>query len=93
MNHHVADYDGYRERVTEAMEERWKHAQGDPEKAMEVLVDAIKEEGRTKGKATPDWLLLGKPAFTQAKQMTEKLGQLVEDWKGISRDLDFNDEL
>lgn len=91
-NHHVADYDGYRERVLEVMAGHWKHAQGDPEKAMEVLVDVIKGEGRAEGKATPDWLLLGKPTFTQAKVAAEKLDQLVDDWEGISRDLDFDDK-
>ena len=56
-NHPIPAYNGYRERIMEAMEERWKHAQGDPEKAMEVLVDVIKGEGKAEGKVTPDWLL------------------------------------
>ena len=75
------------------MSEHWKHAQGDPEKAMEVLVDAIKAEGKAEGRAVPDWLLLGKPTFTQANATAEKLDRLVEDWKSISRDLDFDDKL
>ncbi|TFY67217.1 hypothetical protein EVJ58_g1766 [Rhodofomes roseus] len=44
MNHHFADYDGYREDSLREMHEHWNHAQGDPTKAMDVLVDVVKRE-------------------------------------------------
>ncbi|KAH9923888.1 uncharacterized protein B0H18DRAFT_1013909 [Fomitopsis serialis] len=90
MNHHVSDYDGFREEILNAMQERWKQAQGDPAKAMEVLVDAIKGEGKAEGMATPSWLLIGKPTFTQATLLNERLSENVSQWEGVSRDLDYD---
>ena len=90
MKRHVADYDGYREEALQEMLGRWQRAQGDPAKAMEVLVDVVKAEGKAEGKELPSWLLLGKPTFTRASVQSERLTRLVSEWEGISRDLDFD---
>ncbi|KAH9838030.1 NAD-P-binding protein [Rhodofomes roseus] len=82
MNHHFADYDGYREDSLREMHEHWNHAQGDPAKAMDVLVDV--------GMPLPSWLLLGRPTFLYAKKQSERLLENISIWEGISRDLDFD---
>ncbi|KAH9838028.1 uncharacterized protein C8Q71DRAFT_857195 [Rhodofomes roseus] len=58
------------------------------------LANAIKGEGRAEGMPTPDWLLLGKPTFAQATQLSGKLEESVNTWEGVSsRDLDFDDDV
>ena len=87
--HHIADYDGYREDALQELTERWKKAQGDPAKAMEVLVDVVREQGMAEGMELPSWLLLGRPTFSCARDHCDKLLRLTEEWEEVSKDLDY----
>lgn len=88
-NNHIADYDGYREDALQELTERWKKAQGDPSKAMEILVDVIKGTGKAEGMELPSWLLLGRPTFLCARDHCDKLSRLVDEWEGVSMDSDY----
>ena len=90
MKHRIAHYDGYREDALQELTERWKRAQGDPTKAVEVLVDVIKGQGKAEGMGLPSRLLLGRPTFTCARDHCEKLLKLANDWEGVSKDLDYD---
>ncbi|KZT05762.1 NAD-P-binding protein [Laetiporus sulphureus 93-53] len=92
MNHHVEDYDGFRESILEKLKDYWKHVKGDPAKAMEVLVDVLRGEGRAEGRGLPSHLLLGNPTYDNAKAYSERLSQTMKAWEDIAMDLDFEDE-
>ncbi|PCH39364.1 NAD(P)-binding protein [Wolfiporia cocos MD-104 SS10] len=92
MNRHVPAYDGTRENVLKNLDEYWKHAKGDPAKAMEVLVDVVRSEGKAKGRELPGFLLLGNPAYVQGRAHCEQMVQNMDSWEDIAKDLDFDSD-
>lgn len=85
----IPDYDDIREKVTE-----WRHTffkweaehGGDPRKAMEVLVDVVKGEGKAKGRPWPLYLLLGEQTLPAVKAKSSRIIQTAEEWDDVTRD-------
>ncbi|KZT05044.1 NAD-P-binding protein [Laetiporus sulphureus 93-53] len=90
LNHHVQDYDGAREATIQRLEEHFKHVRGDPAKAMELLVDVVRGEGKAKGRPFPARLLLGDATFKGAKAHCERMKEDMEAWEDVAMDLDFD---
>ena len=65
---------------------------GDPAKAMELLVDVVKGEGRAKGREWPLWLVLGRDAYADVRAKTAKLLETMKAWEDVATDLEFDCE-
>ncbi|KAH7071109.1 oxidoreductase,short chain dehydrogenase-like protein [Paraphoma chrysanthemicola] len=61
---------------------------GDPQKAVERVVDTIKGEGLAKGKELPPTLYLGGDVIAQAKKRFEDQLALIKEWEDVGSGLD-----
>jgi hypothetical protein len=61
----IADYDGIRNGVAQFVQSINGNQPGDPKKAVEIILDVVKEEGVTEGKAIPERLPLGPDCLAQ----------------------------
>ncbi|KAH9941811.1 NAD-P-binding protein [Epithele typhae] len=84
----IADYDPLADAVQEAANRI--NFKGDPRKAMELLVDVVKGEGKAKGKKFPLHLPLGVLGEEGVKDKLKIMQDVLEEWGPIIRDLDFD---
>jgi len=63
---------------------------GDPDKAMEVVVDVVRGEGIAKERPWPGFLVLGEDAERELVAKCNKVLQLVEEWGDVSRSVLFD---
>ncbi len=66
---------------------------GDPAKAMELLVDVVRGEGKAKGKAWPLYLPLGWATDDAIQAKTKTILGVLDEWRDIIRDLDYDKEM
>lgn len=91
-NHHIPDYDQLRDGGMDRFKATSKLAQGDPTKAMEVLVDVVRGEGRAKGRNMPLYLMLGNVTYAHTRAHCGRLLQELDDWEDVAKELDFDPE-
>jgi len=91
-HHHVADYDQLREACVGRFKNVEKQALGDPAKAMEVLVDVVRGEGRAKGREMPLYLMLGNVTYAHTRAHCNRRLQELDEWADVAKDLDFDPE-
>jgi hypothetical protein len=63
---------------------------GDPDKAMEVVVDVVNGEGKAKGRPWPLYLALGDDAHEDIRQKSTKLLKHVDEWGDVVRSVNFD---
>lgn len=63
--------------------------QGDPHKAVEIIIDVIKQEGRAAGKEIPPKLPLGGDAVSAMRKKCTDVLKLLDEWEEISSSTDF----
>ena len=63
---------------------------GDPNKAMEAVVDVVKGEGKAKGRPWPLYLALGDDADEGIRQKSTKLLRHVDEWGDVVRSVNFD---
>lgn len=80
------DYNRIRESARKKFEAIDGKQPGDPVKAMEVLADVVRGEGRAKGKAWPLYLPLGLEAEEAITRKVNIMNGVVEEWGEIIRD-------
>lgn len=68
------------------------HEKGDPAKAMELLVDVVRQEGRAAGREWPMWLVMGRDAYVDVRAKTDKLLATMKAWEDVATDLEFDCE-
>ena len=68
-----------------------ENLRGDPSKAMELLVDVVRGEGKARGKAWPLYLPLGSTAEEAVRGKAETMLGVLEEWGEIIRDLDLDE--
>ncbi|KAI0920829.1 hypothetical protein AcW1_005005 [Taiwanofungus camphoratus] len=90
MNTHVPDYDEVREDTMAHFREIGKKATGDPAKAMELVVDVVRGEGKAKGREMPLYLFLGNVTYVHVRAHCEMLLQTMDAWEDVAKDLDFD---
>ena len=65
---------------------------GDPDKAMEAVVDVVRGEGVAKGRQFPRYLILGEDAEQDVRIKSHKILNALDEWKdvtcGVSYDKD-----
>jgi len=64
---------------------------GDPAKAMNVVVDVVRGEGKAKGRQWPLYLALGEDAEMHIRGKAGKLLTHCDDWGNVIRDVKFDD--
>ncbi|KAI0716853.1 NAD-P-binding protein [Earliella scabrosa] len=86
----IHDYDEMR---AEAMKRiRWarEHMPGDPAKAMELLVDVVRGEGKAAGRAWPLYLPMGAVTDDAIRAKTKQMLDVLDEWKDVIRDLNLD---
>lgn len=63
---------------------------GDPDKAMEVVVDVVRGEGAAMGRPWPLYLVLGDDAEEGIKEKCGKLLKHLDEWKDVTRNVSFD---
>jgi len=89
IDHRIPAYDAYRDEEFEKFHDRWRNATGDPVKAVELVVDVVKGEGKAQGRDLPLYLLLGSPTYDAARTHCNTLLKSMEVWEDIAKDLDL----
>lgn len=88
----IPDYDEYRKKVKQMYESIPGTQPGDPEKAMEILVDVVRGEGVAEGKSLPLYLPLGPDAEEAIRGKTIVMNEVLEEWKDVIRSTDLGKE-
>ncbi|OSX63704.1 hypothetical protein POSPLADRAFT_1069886 [Postia placenta MAD-698-R-SB12] len=82
--------DDFRQKAIHSFDGAWERAPGDPDKAMEVLVDAVRGEGKAKGRDLPLYLFIGGPTYTATREHCRMLLKSMDEWEDVAKDLDFD---
>ncbi|RPD81368.1 NAD(P)-binding protein, partial [Lentinus tigrinus ALCF2SS1-7] len=90
INTHIPAYDDMRNAGMARFTAIAGHEKGDPAKAMELLVDVVKGEGRAAGREWPLWLVLGRDAYVDVRAKTQKLLATMDAWEDVATDLEFD---
>ncbi|KAG0709824.1 hypothetical protein DFH29DRAFT_885950 [Suillus ampliporus] len=61
---------------------------GDPDKAMNIVVDVVKGEGRAAGREWPLYLVLGRDAEADIRNKCAKVLKHLDDWNDVVRGVD-----
>jgi hypothetical protein len=81
-----ADYDKPRKAMRELFKNPNPRFPGDPSKAMNVLADVVRDEGKAKGKPWPLYLPLGKEAEEAIQSKSKIMQKVLDIWGAIIRD-------
>ncbi|KAJ7240489.1 hypothetical protein C8J57DRAFT_99384 [Mycena rebaudengoi] len=86
----IEDYDNVRGDNRKMYADQDGMQAGDPEKAMEAVVDVVRGEGAARGKPFPQYLLLGKDAERDVRLKCEIMTKHLDDWCEVVRGVDYN---
>ncbi|KAI8972819.1 NAD-P-binding protein [Trametes punicea] len=86
----ITDYDQLRERAKALIGAAGDRFRGDPAKAMELLVDVVRGEGRAAGRPWPLYLPMGELAEMAIRAKTAKMLNVVDKWESEIRYLDVD---
>ncbi|TFK93350.1 NAD-P-binding protein [Polyporus arcularius HHB13444] len=89
----IPDYDVMREEIAKRRRGARERMNGDPAKAMELLVDVVRGEGKAKGKAWPLYLPLGWATDDAIQAKTKTILGVLDEWRDVIRDLDYDQEM
>ena len=60
---------------------------GDAKKAMELLVDVVRGEGKAKGKELPRYLICGPGANESVRDKCRIMEKAVNEWEWVTKEL------
>ena len=63
---------------------------GDPDKAMEAVVDVVRGEGVTKGRPWPRYLVLGEDAGRDVRMKSERILGVLDEWNDVTSGVGFD---
>ncbi|ESK91167.1 short-chain dehydrogenase reductase sdr [Moniliophthora roreri MCA 2997] len=87
--HPISDYDATREKAVATFRATVGTQRGDPDKAMELLVNVVRGEGKAGGRPWPLYLPLGEDAEQAITEKCKKMLDAVDAWKNETSNLDF----
>ncbi|THH29870.1 hypothetical protein EUX98_g4307 [Antrodiella citrinella] len=90
IHNHIPEYDGLRAAAADKFAAVAGNEKGDPVKAMELLVDVVRGEGRAYGREWPLWLFMGKDCYRDVRSKCEKVLQTLDTWEDLAMDLEFD---
>ncbi|KAJ4487680.1 hypothetical protein J3R30DRAFT_833867 [Lentinula aciculospora] len=86
----IPDYDVLREKALAGAGSLHGKQPGDPVKAVELIVDVVRGEGKAQGRNFPRYLPLGSNAGQAIKEKTEMMKSVLEEWGDvIGSELDY----
>lgn len=83
----IPAYDEIRQQTVCLINEFGDKLPGDPRKAMEILIDVVKGEGKAEGLPWPLYLLLGPAAPAAVKEKADKILKVAEEWRDVTSDV------
>lgn len=89
IHNHVPAYDAARNAGMARFAAVAGNERGDPARAMDLLVDVVKGEGRAAGREWPLWLVLGRDAYTDVRAKVGRLLKTMDAWEDVATDLEF----
>lgn len=63
---------------------------GDPDKAMQVVVDVVRGEGVAEGRPYPRYLILGEDAEQDIRIKSHKILDVLDEWKDVTCGVSFD---
>jgi NAD(P)-dependent dehydrogenase (short-subunit alcohol dehydrogenase family) len=63
---------------------------GDPNKAVEAIVDVVRGEGVAKGRPWPGYLILGEDAEVDVRTKCKKVSDVLDQWADVARGVSFD---
>jgi hypothetical protein len=63
---------------------------GDPDKAMEAVVDVVRGEGVARGRPFPRYLILGEDAEKDTRAKAHKILDALDEWKDVTCDVSYD---
>ena len=90
INHHIPAYDKLRETGRARFASVSGTEKGDPAKAMELLVDTVRGEGRAMGREWPMWIFMGQDCIRDVRAKCAKVLRTIDDWEDLSTTLEFD---
>ncbi|KAH7873650.1 uncharacterized protein C8R40DRAFT_1112967 [Lentinula edodes] len=86
----IPEYDILREKALAGAGSLHGNQPGDPVKAIELVVDVVRGEGKAKGRKFPRYLPLGSNAGQAIKEKTDMMKSVLEEWGDvIGSELDY----
>lgn len=85
----IPEYDLMRKKCLEGVDALHGNQPGDPVKAVELVVDVVREEGKAKGRKFPRYLPLGTNAGQAIREKTEMMLKVLDEWEDVIGDLDY----
>ena len=86
----IADYNELRNASIAGYDSMPGRANGDPDKAAEVIVDVVRGEGVAKGRPWPEYLFLGDGAEVAVRGKSSKVLKVLDEWVDVTRNLNFD---
>lgn len=86
----IPDYDEMRAKSTEWYDTVHGLVKGDPAKAMEVLTDVVRGEGKAAGRPWPLYLVLGDLGVQGIADKCHTMLKVIDDWKDVSTGLNVD---
>jgi len=86
----IAAYDALRESGQARQLSLPGSEKGDPDKAMEVVVDVVRAEGVAKGRPWPGYLILGEDAVRDVGNKCNKVLGVLSEWKDVACSVNFD---
>ncbi|KAJ6588728.1 hypothetical protein B0H19DRAFT_216909 [Mycena capillaripes] len=90
VDNRIEAYDGIREENRNGYSGRDGKQMGDPDKAMEAVVDVVRGEGAARGKPWPRYLLLGKEADRDVRAKCKTMTDHLDEWSEVVKGVDFD---
>ena len=85
----IPDYDDLRAACIARFKSLPGKANGDPDKAAEAIVDAVRGEGVAKGRPWPEYLFLGEGAEEAVRGKCSKALKILDEWVDVTRNVHF----
>jgi len=85
----IPEYDLMREQTLEVTASLQGKQPGDPVKAVEIIVDVVRGEGKAKGRKFPRYLPLGSDAALGIREKTDIMLGVLEEWKDVIGSMNY----
>ncbi|KAJ4356848.1 uncharacterized protein N0V89_004885 [Didymosphaeria variabile] len=86
----IDDYKPIRDGVAQFVQSINGHQPGDPEKAVRIIIDVVKEEGVAQGKPLPERLPLGPDCLTTLRKKAVSNLTICNEWEDVIRSTNFD---
>lgn len=81
----IPDYDEMRTQAASGFATIRQGIRGDPDKAMNALVDVVRGEGVAQGREWSGYLILGEDVEADIKRKMKKIESVLDTWSDVTR--------